>query len=94
MVRREPNNWIRSGTSRNATQQPYDDIVAAVDDNEIFEGILNGTWAPMRVVGTNEEQNPTLLDECPGTALGNKLKSARDNAWLERTLLLMCNYYR
>ena len=80
-----PNNWIRSGTSRNATQQPYDDIVAAVDDNEIFEGILNGTWAPMRVVGTNEEQNPTMMDECPGTALGNKLKSARDNAWLERT---------
>ena len=51
----------------------------------MFEGILNGTWAPMRVVGTNEEQNPTMMDECPGTALGNKLKSARDNAWLERT---------
>ena len=55
-----PNNWIRSGTSRNATQQPYDDIVAAVDDNEIFEGILNGTWAPMRVVGTNRRTKSNL----------------------------------
>ena len=36
----------------------------------------------MRVVGTNEEQNPTMMDECPGTALG-KTKSARDNAWLK-----------
>jgi len=78
-------NWIRSGTSRNATQQPYDDIKSALDDTEIYESVLNGTWAPFRVVGTNEEDSPSMMDECPGTAVGNSMKQGRDQARLERT---------
>ena len=48
----------------------HDDILQALDDSEIYESVLNGTWAPFRVVGTNEETSPSMMDECPGTAVG------------------------
>jgi len=43
-------NWIRSGT----TTEPagYGDYVG-LDDEEVFETILDGTWAPYRMVSSN-----------------------------------------
>jgi hypothetical protein len=50
-------NWIRSGT----VEEPagYTDYVG-VDDDQHFEGILDGTWAPYRLVSRN-----TVTDDSP-----------------------------
>ncbi|MBL7914082.1 MAG: hypothetical protein JNL49_03480 [Bacteroidia bacterium] len=39
----DPNDWIRSGTSSN---DPY----LKVDDKEVYENVVNGTWAPYKLV--------------------------------------------
>ena len=39
-----PQNWIRSGTSGS---QPVDYV--GLDDDEIYEAVINGTWAPYKL---------------------------------------------
>ena len=45
------NNWIRSGTQEGDAESPYelvyDDLM---DEEELYEGFLGGTWAPYSVV--------------------------------------------
>ena len=46
-----PLNWIRSGTSEE-TQPPndiYNDYLG-IDDDQVYEGVLGGTWAPWRLI--------------------------------------------
>ena len=52
-----PFNWIRSGVFVDETNTPaiYTDRVGR-DDEQIYEGILGGTWAPWGVVGEAEFQ--------------------------------------
>jgi len=42
------NNWIRSGKMSNVFPSPFDDYVG-IDDNEAYEKVLGGTWAPYRL---------------------------------------------
>ncbi|MFZ1688952.1 MAG: T9SS C-terminal target domain-containing protein [Flavobacteriales bacterium] len=44
-----PFNWIRSGTS-NEDGNHYNDYLGR-DDDEVYEGILDGMWAPWRLCG-------------------------------------------
>jgi hypothetical protein len=43
-------NWIRSGTFSDADNTDYNDR-AGRDDEQVYEGILGGTWAPWALVG-------------------------------------------
>jgi hypothetical protein len=46
-------NWIRSGTAVNPPNDEtllYEDY-PGVDDEEVYEGVLGGTWAPWSLVG-------------------------------------------
>lgn len=43
-------NWIRSGIYDNPNGLDYDDYPGR-DDDEIYEDVINGTWAPMALVG-------------------------------------------
>lgn len=52
-------NWIRSGTFSNDNNNAYNDVLG--DSTESYEGILDGTWAPMPLVGSYNrtvEENP------------------------------------
>jgi hypothetical protein len=44
-------NWIRSGT-HTVPWQPEDNDYVSLDDNEAYEGVLNGTWSPYRLCGS------------------------------------------
>lgn len=55
-------NWIRSGTNAEANQEPYWDYDftfgatrdgEAIDENQVYESILGGTWAPFRMTTWN-----------------------------------------
>jgi|GEM_PF-1761876 len=41
-------NWIRSGTHSDAVYFENNDYLG-LDDNEAYEGVLNGTWSPYRL---------------------------------------------
>jgi len=43
-------NWIRSGTATDAAAAQFDDY-AGFDDDQVYEKVLGGTWAPYRLVG-------------------------------------------
>ncbi|MGQ0828981.1 MAG: T9SS type A sorting domain-containing protein [Bacteroidota bacterium] len=43
------NNWIRSGTTTNNPNPQYSDYYAGFDDPQIYEKVLDGTWAPYRL---------------------------------------------
>lgn len=44
-------DWIRCGIAE-------DDVLPNPDENQIFEGILGGTWAPTEVVAFSTDANP------------------------------------
>lgn len=50
-----PFNWIRAGTAVNPAPPPPDPLLyedyAGVDDEEKYESVLGGTWAPWSLVG-------------------------------------------
>ena len=47
---------------------------------------VSGTYlGTIQSCRTNEETSPSMMDECPGTAVGNSMKQGRDQARLERT---------
>jgi hypothetical protein len=48
-----PLNWIRSGRNQDASQPSYDDYVNK-DDDEIYEKILGGKWAPYQLVADED----------------------------------------
>jgi len=56
-------NWIRSGTTSNdddpqttLNEADFDDF-SGVDDDEVYEGVAGGTWAPAKVA-SNKEHGP------------------------------------
>jgi hypothetical protein len=61
-----PFNWIRSGTATieglpGEPDSPYNDRVGK-DDEQIYEGLLGGTWAPWSLVGEAQFQPGSTLD--------------------------------
>lgn len=65
-----PFNWIRSGTFTNPANNSYDDVLG--DSTESYEAILDGTFAPMALVGSYNrsiEENPRApLRRIPGVS--------------------------
>ncbi len=53
-----PINWIRSGSYKNDQNPSQNDYTSAtdyfMDPNGVFEGILNGTWAPYALVASTK----------------------------------------
>lgn len=41
-----PQNWIRAGTAEFQDQPEFNDFTVTKDDNQSYEKLLNGTWAP------------------------------------------------
>lgn len=52
-----PANWIRSGVANDPDNPQFDDILG-VDDQEIYENVLGGSWAPFRLT-TTEVHGPS-----------------------------------
>ena len=48
-----PLNWIRAGLS---VEPPVD--YPGIDNNQVYEGVLGGTWAPAKLVGTGVDFVP------------------------------------
>jgi len=46
----DPQNWIRSGQFTSPDDALYADVLG-LDNDELYEDILNGTWAPWPLVG-------------------------------------------
>jgi len=46
-------DWIRSGIAE-------DDVLPNPDENQVFEGILGGTWAPTEIVAFSVDANPYM----------------------------------
>ncbi|MGD1845454.1 MAG: T9SS C-terminal target domain-containing protein [Salibacteraceae bacterium] len=44
----DPSNWIRSGVSSDPDAPEFDDFLG-LDDTEVYEDVLGGTWAPFRL---------------------------------------------
>ena len=64
-----PNNWIRSGT---------DEIDHAnIDNGESFEKILNGSWAPYRLIGV-DGQGGSAFEHSPAWESFQSLSSLKD----------------
>lgn len=54
-------NWIRSGTQEDLTQPEYDDYLG-VDNDELYETFLEGTWAPFYLCATKLTAAPISTD--------------------------------
>ena len=67
-------NWIRSGHHQDAKMPVYDDFVGW-DDNESYEQILGGTWAPYRLVAYDDKR--TLSSDNGGGVMMNKYGIAK-----------------
>ena len=50
-------NWIRSGTNEDPDAPEFNDFLG-LDDEEVFEDILGGTWAPFRMA-TDQLHGPS-----------------------------------
>lgn len=44
-------DWIRSGIAEN-------DVLPNPDENQVFEGVLGGTWAPTEIVAFSTDESP------------------------------------
>jgi len=67
-------NWIRSGHHQDPKMPVYDDI-GGWDDNESYEQILDGTWAPYRLVAYDDKR--TLTADNGGGIMMNKYGIAK-----------------
>ncbi|MBI3501585.1 MAG: hypothetical protein HY063_07310 [Bacteroidetes bacterium] len=49
-------NWIRSGThiTNPSKVDPWQDDYVGLDDNEIYAGVVDGTWAPYRLTARTD----------------------------------------
>jgi hypothetical protein len=77
----QPGNWIRSGNVRGDTTDPcrllWDDERQFnyggiwFDENQEFEKLIDGTWAPYRMCALNPMPNATTICNPAGPALNN-----------------------
>ncbi len=74
-------NWIRSGTFTSTTTLGFDDY-SSKDDQQYYEKVLGGTWAPYRMssmVVPTTASNPVLYSASPAwnssSAMGQSLLS-------------------
>ncbi len=65
-------NWIRSGTYTNPNGSDFNDY-ADRDNNELYENVVNGTWAPMALLGGIQAGE----DYMPGRGVPGLLASLR-----------------
>ncbi len=75
----DPRNWIRSGTFTNAGDAAYNDF-PTIDDQQTYEKVLGGTWAPYRLCGYTTPASPITYSGGPAwysttTMALNKLKN-------------------
>jgi len=87
-------NWIRSGTAKNAANSDEDDYLG-IDDNEDYEKILNGTWAPYRLC-SKVAYGPawanvslTALNKMENLASVDIVLTADDSKWTRCVVLEM-----
>ena len=59
-------NWIRSGTFSDPNNSLYNDYNG--DDNEDFEKLLGGTWAPHYLVSYPSSNSSGSINDAPGAA--------------------------
>jgi hypothetical protein len=45
-----PLNWIRAGASEFDNAQEWNDITAFLDQDQVYENVIDGKWAPYRLV--------------------------------------------
>ena len=57
-------NWIRAGTNTDDAM-PTDNDYAGIDDGEVYEGVLNGTWSPYRLCASSFVISPGVYSS-PG----------------------------
>lgn len=71
-------NWIRSGKHQDEKMPVYDDILGW-DDSESYEQILDGTWAPYRLVAYDSKRTLNdggyMMNKYGIAKTGNKLVS-------------------
>jgi len=65
-------NWIRSGTVKDE-DYPANGDYPGVDDNQVYEKLLGGTWAPYRLVSNKNRKVDGV--ELPGNVPGNPIGS-------------------
>ena len=80
-IKISPYNWIRSGTDKIALDDPWSPTLIDMgnsgfngnweDENEVFENVINGAWAPYRLVGYTKENIP--FEHSPSIGRGEKL---------------------
>lgn len=63
-------NWIRSGTATYPAPNNVFNDYAGFDDNQAFEKVLSGTWAPYRLCGSTPTTPPNPLIYSGGPAWG------------------------
>ena len=71
-------NWIHSGSFSSAGTNVFNDIEG--DPDGIFEDVVNGTWAPYRLVsyykdGPGYDNTSVFTDNHPISQTGNRLRS-------------------
>ncbi len=73
-------NWIRSGTAKDPLNPQYDDYAVTIDDQQNYEKVLGGMWAPYRLcayttVGTGAVFNGGPAWNNSLTMTQNKMKN-------------------
>lgn len=88
-----PTNWILSGTSNNADAPEYDDwnyetstsgarAGSGLDDDEVYENVLEGTWAPYRLTAAGTGHGPMIEEPLPKTYVFDIKPSRKDTNML------------
>ena len=73
-----PQNWILAGTNNDANAPEYDDWNyetdangsrdgSGLDDDEVYENILEGVWAPYRLTASGTGHGPMIEEPLPKT---------------------------
>ena len=84
---REETNWIRSGTASFGAGATYNDYgilrpsdgkTIFADPNQVWEGCVDGTWAPMRMVSSSPPSvTGNALKMAPGLGFNNSFSQRR-----------------
>lgn len=70
-------NWIRSGTATfTAPNNVYNDI-AGEDDQQIYEKLLSGTWAPYRLCASTPAAPPLICRGGPALVANHNLEEMK-----------------
>lgn len=76
-----PFNWIRSGSFKddnNGVQNDYSSSTDFMDPNGVFEGVLNGTWAPYALTASAKTGS---LEAAPGYSASASATGLVSNAY-------------